>query len=337
MAKRIDEASDDEVIERLVRAAGRRTEMLEDLRSSWEQHFRSELDNVRGVQSRQNWRMVAGLMCAAVLLSVVALNWNSGVSPPITGLAQIEQAVDGVTKLGVDQSVENAIDGGQIYSGERLRTGSDGFAAVDYRGARLRLGADSVLRFDDQSIELLRGRIYIDSKPSRQQASAAARLLVRAGEVEIRNIGTQFQVRRVADSVTSMVREGTIEVSLGEQRLRAVAKPGLARKITADGNDLGLGRASPSGEFWDWIHRAPPRFDLDGSLISDYLDWLGRETGLQIEYADPDTARHAARERFHGTNPNGSPLDSIEIILSTTRLKAVRADEIGLLIQMRAP
>jgi transmembrane sensor len=78
-------------------------------------------------------------------------------------------------------------------------------------GSRMILGAQSQVKMDfngpERQLDLSSGEAYFNVKHDR-----ARPFVVRAGEISVTAIGTAFDVRRHADSVTVTVEEGTVEV-----------------------------------------------------------------------------------------------------------------------------
>ncbi len=60
-------------------------------------------------------------------------------------------------------------------------------------------------------------------------------------------------------------------------------------------------RIEPSSDEWDWASNAAPDFDIDGRPVHEFLAWAGRETGLRVVFASPESAAEARRAVLSGS------------------------------------
>jgi hypothetical protein len=182
-------------------------------------------------------------------------------------------------------------------------------------GTRLELLTASRLQLDS-------GAVYIDSGPP-ATAGAAIEIVTSLGVV--REIGTQFEVR-IADEAESMqvsVREGSVSISRDSETLSAAR----GEQLTLDRQGLAARSAlAADAAHWSWVLDAAPPLEIEGRTLADYLDWVARETGWQIRYADEDLARSAEKILLHGTIEGLRPDESLGVILEGSGLYYLTAD-----------
>jgi ferric-dicitrate binding protein FerR (iron transport regulator) len=188
-----------------------------------------------------------------------------------------------------------------------LRTGPDGRAA-------LRTAAGASLRFDRSSrwalpsasrVELAAGSLYADT-------GDASGLVVATAIGEARDIGTRFAVRVEADSMRVGVRDGAVLVDRGAQRYRA--ERGVELRVPRAGEPQ-RGELASFGEAWAWTLEVAPAFELEGSTLADFLDWLEAETGWSVAYDQDAVGEPAERIVLHGSLEGVSPLDAPALVL----------------------
>ena len=63
-----------------------------------------------------------------------------------------------------------------------------------------------------------------------------------------------------------------------------------------------------------------PAFDLDGSTLLDYLIWIAREMGYELEFETPEAERIARETILHGSI-DMEPLPMLSAVMATTNLE----------------
>ncbi len=190
--------------------------------------------------------------------------------------------------------------GEPIYAGTVIDTDAgadDGRAAIRLAGGQsLRLDAGSRVRFASRSdLDLERGAVYVDS-------AGGAGVEIRTTLGVVRDVGTQFEVRLHGDAATGAalrvrVREGSVLYQRGGDSHHALA--GEELQARGDGT-VTRGQVPIFGEHWQWVLDAAPAPEIAGRPLAEFLDWVSREGGWQIRFADAETARIAAGTRLHG-------------------------------------
>src|SRR6185503_9267412 len=188
----------------------------------------------------------------------------------------------------------------KLNVGQEIRDGHD-FAS---RGATLfALHGGGNLRFAPGSkfevvagntVRLDRGEMYVDIPPgSRPSQSFVA--ITAAGE--FRHVGTQFALAVVDGETRLRVREGSVQWQAADSE--STVEAGTEVFI---GRDQRVTRRTieSSGSYWAWTQSMAPAVDIENRPLSEFLDWVARETGRKLIIADDDTRRQIATIRMHG-------------------------------------
>jgi hypothetical protein len=192
--------------------------------------------------------------------------------------------------LPTGSEVETAGGGGGEPGRLALRTAG---------GASLRLDAGTRLRLASAGrVELDRGAVYIDSGAD---PGGRGRIAVATAAGVFHELGTQFEVRTAggAGAATLLrVREGRVALERGGEAV--VTAAGEELTVHGDGR-LDRARVAAAGPGWEWVLATAPRLDIEGVTVREFLDWVARETGLRIEFADREAAALADSVVLHGS------------------------------------
>ena len=241
------------------------------------------------------------------------LPWGAQPAPAFAVLAR------GTLEVSPGTDAALLAPGAALTTGMALRAGG-AVALRTASGADVRLAAGSRIRIDDaRAVELLEGAIYVDAAQSGQA------LQVRAGEVAVRDIGTQFAVEHAPGSaeVAVRVREGAVEVRVGDvagtpRRLAVVGRLGQALRVRA-----GTVTQSPlatDDAAWAWTLAAGTGFGRKDATVDEFLGWAAREQGLRLRYGDAEAARTARGTRVLG-DVSGLPApEALLAVLASTSL-----------------
>lgn len=204
-----------------------------------------------------------------------------------------------------------------VFAGEAVSTGPDeGLSLLLAGGESLRMDGNSSIRLVSRThLVLLGGRVYADTGDFVYRDGG---LLIDTGFGSVRDIGTQFAVA-LSDSVLDVaVREGRVDVEQGSGKLIAIAGERLL--VTADGNTQ-TQDVAPNAEFWAWSTALAPEFDIAGKSLLDFLKWVARETGMELEFGGDDTRLSAMRTDLHGTVAGIAPLEALALVMETTAFR----------------
>jgi ferric-dicitrate binding protein FerR (iron transport regulator) len=213
--------------------------------------------------------------------------------------------------------------GDALKSGETLTAHGPVLLSL-MQGGTLRVAAGSVLHLTGGAeVSLAHGLVYLDVAPS-IKSSTPLRILTRVGAVE--HLGTQFEV---------LSNEGAVRIRVREGRVRLVGRAGSV--VASAGTELlasvrgGISQRSVEtyGRDWLWVAALAPDYDIEGRPLIDFLQWVSRELGRRVEYADAHARDLAAHTIMHGSVRGREPLEALADVLATTSLTyEMRADTI---------
>ena len=272
-------------------------------------------DGVRRKRARRIMSMAAALAGIVILAAVLLYPRRDG--EPIGVLAR---TVNG--GLEVERSL---LVGHSVRAGERILAGrqytSAGSSLITLvNGGGLRLAAGSVVEgIDARDIRLDSGRVFLDFP----EGAPPFVLHTSAGTIE--HIGTQFEVEASAAGIRIRVREGIVrmrtttgtqDTGAGTEVLFSRDGPIVSRKVPTYGPD------------WAWVETVAPEFEIEGQPVARFLEWVARETGRHIQFADDGARDTAMRTRLHGSIRGLAPLEALGRVLSTTSLRFEVHDDI---------
>jgi len=287
-----------------------------------------------GVRRRTHRRYLygaAGLAAAASLVLAVSL-WmlpsDNGVSTTTDASMRVE-AITGpawglVAPGTVDGFRVELEPGTEIQPGMELVTAEDGRAAIRLAsGHSVRLDRSTTIRLiDGRTLALDGGALYVDSgsgTPTEHPIEIRTPLGV------VRETGTQYEVRLAGDAVRLRLREGTAVLQYDGQAQEVRA--GAELRLGADG--VPTRQVIPThGPEWGWIAGITPVPDLEGLTAQAFLDWIAREKGLRLAFADESTARAAGETVLGGTIEVLSPDEALDAVLPTCRMRHRVAEDV---------
>jgi len=283
------------------------------------------------VRARRRRVALASAAALATLALGVAAWWRLAAPPALDRepVAQVERLAG--TVLGDDGSAGSR----PVVAGEWLEPGVT-LDSGDLGRAALRLGAGTSLRLDRSTrvrltergrLELLAGAVYLDSR------GGEADVRVETSWGQVRELGTQFEVRAEGDGLRVRVREGA--VVLGSRDGAREVPAGVELAIRGDGRPSRRAIASHARE-WDWVASIAPSFELDGSTLGEFLGWVSRETGREIRFADPELAATAPALVLGGALAELSPEQALLAVLPTCGLEHRLEDEAFVLVRSRS-
>jgi ferric-dicitrate binding protein FerR (iron transport regulator) len=297
-----------ERLERSLRDAGPRTALPEEDLASIRETAREEWQR-RYVRrpSRKTARRWIPLAAAAVITLAVGIVWRARTKEPARVAAPIVATVERAAEAAPWKV------GSALPAEAEIETDRSGRLALRMAGgASARLDAGTQVRLASSTlIELTRGAVYVDTR-------GGDPVSVRASAGLCQPSGTQFEVRVQDDATLLKVREGTVRFERGPETVHAAAGEHLA--VREDG---GLVRRSipPFGPEWEWVLAAAPMPDIEGMKVRRFLDWIGRETGWRVEFADRDVSTLADSVDLHGSISHLTPAEAVGVVLSSAGLE----------------
>jgi hypothetical protein len=163
---------------------------------------------------------------------------------------------------------------------------------------------------------LTRGQLYVDAGMNRDTSNASPPIEIRTRAGVVRHIGTQYITAVNPEGITVTVREGRVNVALGQSE--TVAEAGEQLRVSGQGRTERL-QVPVYGELWGWAESITPALELDGLSAWAFVQWAGRETGRRVVF-DSDASERLARETMLRGTVDQQPLRALELILQTSDL-----------------
>jgi hypothetical protein len=308
-------AASDDPIARLIKMAGPRPSVPEErmarVRNGVHVRWRAAVKNER----RRRAVLAAAPIAAGLAVVIGAGIWLRDRTPIAGAPAATVVRTQGSVLLRQGQI---AGTGSVLQAGSTLTTGSDGRAALRLSGGpSVRLDSGTELRLTSaRVIELLRGAVYVDT--GAKPGQIAGSIEVRTDLGRVRDVGTQFEVRLATGALDLSVREGIANLDRDD---RTYAAPAGTRLRVGSRGAVETDTVALRGEDWDWVLAVAPPFDLEGRTLRDYLDWLARETGWGVAYADPSIGTGAATIILHGSTSGLRPDETPDAVLPACGLR----------------
>ena len=275
-------------------------------RAAWQRAVRQ--------QARRRWTYALAAGIVLVTLTVGVLRQLDRSDPPV--LAGTLTIATGPVFSG-DSAAEDwnwlSSTGVPLMSGTRLRTDSSGRAALRLvSGTALRIaGSSELILGKDARIELLAGRIYLDTHVVNQ----GVEIVTRFGT--LRDIGTQFEVFATDTTLRVRTREGAVTLTRGQSD--TVLHCGVSEEMLIDmSGQVERGRIAAFDPEWAWVETLAEAPRGPQLTLRRFLDWVSRETGRQLRYDSPETEARVNQVVLHGTTPDRAPVQALEIALATT-------------------
>lgn len=273
---------------------------------------------------QRHWGYALAAIVAVAVGVAVFLGFGPRSSAPVIATAGIIQGDVRVRPPAEQNWRQLNRASGPIVAGTTLRSTPNGRVALILPGdVSLRIDASSELTIVTASeIELLDGTIYIDS--GADTATAPLQVMTQLGAV--RDSGTQFEVTAADASLRVRIRRGAVRVesSLGDGELL-----GAAGEQVSLGEDGALERDffSPFDPAWAWVETLADPPEIEGQSLPFFLDWVTRETGRELRFDTPATQTRAQTVVLHTTAANLSPMQALDVVLSTTSFEySLRGD-----------
>lgn len=287
-------------------------EALQRIRRATEAEWRAQVG-----PARRRWFPVAAAASAVLLVFVGIWSFFGRgtevvIGEPVARLARAEApGVIELLPLWRNAAVNVGTD---IRSGQDFEVrGATLFALSGGGNLRVAPGSEFEVVAGD-AVRLARGEMYVDIPPGSRPAQNFI-AITDAGE--FRHVGTQFALAVIGGSTRLRVREGSVQWQAdgGESTVEA------GTEMLIDGDQKVTRRAIDStGADWAWTEAMALAVDIENRPLSEFLDWVARETGRKLVIADDDTARQIATIRMHGDIHGLEPLQALKAVMASTSL-----------------
>ena len=319
-----NQGNSDELFESLFKNAATRTRAPADDEARIRAALHAEWKQAAG---RRRWRrLTVGLAAAASV--VLAIFISTGVfkdslsqTPTRMVASVVKQSGRVMTRPGGTHAAMQQLRAEQtLMSGSMIATAYDARLAIRWLdGESIRLDENTQLMLISETvIELLSGRIFIDSHADDNKPDRKSELAVNTQFGRVQHLGTQYMTSLTDGSVIVSVRQGSVAVTGDNEQ--SIAKGGQQLRVSSTGK-VSLTPIAIYGENWQWIEEISPGFTLDGRSMSDFLDWVSRESGRSLEYVSV-AAETLARDTVMRGTVDLRPMRALELMLQTSDLVA---------------
>ena len=330
MTKKQVSDRDDEMMAELLRSSGRgpalndiaRARIRAEVQSAWQASLaeRKAADAPTSASNRppRNSQFLFRAMAATLVLAVASfLVYRSNQPDVVLGaaFANIEQVQGqaGIDRGGVSRRIGQ--DGATLARiGDQIITESSARIAMSLpSGQLLRINSDtSIAIVEPNLIELSRGSVYFDSPL--ELIGNEFTIVTRFGNIS--HVGTQYEASVSGGQLAIRVREGIAVVQREDADIEA--QRGEQVELNAGGETRRTAIAS-NDPSWDWVEQLAIVQAPGTSSVIDILQWVSRETGVELVFDTPE-----ARARADSVILNGltglSPDEVIKVIRDTTQI-----------------
>jgi ferric-dicitrate binding protein FerR (iron transport regulator) len=291
----------DSTIERLIKLAGRRdmpsSEGMERARLAAQEAWSRSLEERAPASPRRfGLKPLLGFALAAGVAVLALFVWTQRPTAAVPELVAHIATLTGDAKLHGDRRESIARVALPIHTGSALSTREGRVALTFGDSLSLRIDRHTRLRFDGRDqVTLLAGALYVDSGGI--NAVPALRIVTPVGVV--RHVGTQFQVQVSGEMTRVRVREGRVLLTRESGAPTDIA---AGDELRIAGNDVQWQRGLPSyGADWEWSAGIAPALEIESRPLAEFVTWMAREHGWQVQYRDQALQPQTHDIRLHGS------------------------------------
>ncbi len=322
-----DRPADRDLVGQLIRSAGRRPEPPPAVYAQVLQAATAALQLKRRRQRQQRFALAASV--AIVALTATWLLQRPTVVPPVVATVDRVSGVVQRSEVDADRWIAMTGEPAPLTAGSRLRTGQSSAAGLVLAGGvSLRLAAGSDIEVESATrVHLRAGMAYVDTA-----GATAPRIEITTSVAVARNAGTQFEVRFREGEYRLRTRTGRVLLERGADE----AEVGAGEQLLFRGSSTWQrSQVASNDDGWRWAEAVAPVPAFEGKPVSQLLDWVGRETGRGVRYADAGIEQRAASTTLHGVVRDLTPLEVLAVLLATTDLVHVLLPDGTILVRSR--
>ncbi len=316
--------SDDNSLARIMRGAGPREPVPQDVRKRMKDVLINELATTQRKRVRRRMQ-IGGLAMAACVALVALILMPPPPASEVVEVALVDRQHGAAFWLHDSLRVPLRV-GNRVRTGDHVVTAGDGALALVpiANGLDIRLDRDTEITIVDRnSFRLHRGALYVDAQPG---VSAPLAILTR--ELTIEHVGTQYLVSiDQSDNVAVAVREGEVRINQGDHQM-SITADGEAELVSISADNTMTRRTISAWEDrWHWAAQNAPQPGSKRMPLIDFLTWVEHESGYPIHYATPDVA-DAVASKDHvivGVNTN-DVIEALHTVMLSDQFTAEIAD-----------
>ncbi len=309
----------DEKLEQLVRRAGKRTPLPDEVKQRLQTSFRRELQLNMRKRNRAKVLVLSGI-AASILIAISFLILND--SPrPTSVIAKIERS-EGETFWQYEDESGPLSYGNIIQPHDFIHTMEGSLSIrLENSSVNLRLGRMTEIEFiGKSSVRLVSGDIYVDAQPDGNHHSFS----IRVNEIEVKHLGTQYLVSSNEDGISIAVREGEVIIKSRKQEFHSKGTTGKGELVSVSRtNKLTRSPINTHGSRWAWVNQMAPTIETNNMPIDKFLSWIARETGLKLVYNSPEILEAFHTELIKGSIPTEDALRALDIVMNTTKYSVI--------------
>jgi hypothetical protein len=287
---------------------------LERIRAAVASEWQATLPAAMPAASRPAWRWLVAAGLAAIVLSIswmAALDLRSP-DAAATLATLVRTEAPGVRWQRLVLADRPLADGAAVLVGQTLTFDGASLLALG-NGASLRIKAGSSIRVSGANeLQLERGEIYADLPPGTGHS-----LTITTADGEFRHVGTQYSLAKQMTGTRLRVREGRVQWSAGA--VQQVGEAGFQFAIRG-GRIQSQEALASAGADWQWVENLAPEFVIEERSLLDFLNWVARETGHPLQFADSEARSHVAGIVLHGNVRGLDPRRALARVMATTAL-----------------
>jgi ferric-dicitrate binding protein FerR (iron transport regulator) len=189
-------------------------------------------------------------------------------------------------------------------------------------GGTLRLSSGTALKIvSDHHVRLIDGIVYLDFPPTLVQGE---RFVVETLAGMFEHSGTQFEIAVQQDRSRLRVREGLVKWrSAGASE---ITKAGA--EMTVERNGVITRQAIvTTGRDWAWAEALAPDYSIDDQPMLGFLEWVARETGRKLTFADSSARNQVTGITLHGSVQGMTIMEALSLVMQTTPLRFDLAED----------
>lgn len=325
-------SEDKDDLGQLLRAAGRRPEPSPAALTRMRSHAHAQWQAGLAARRRQRWFAVAASVLVLVGGSLFFMSTRQTVQTQITARIASGAGAVQVDRRGLAFMTETDPDLTGV--GDRVSTGASRgalLAQLPSGTTTLRLDRNTSVEWvSHDHLRLLSGRLYVDTGRNHGESANIATdpLVIEAGDARIQHTGTQFIAALESGQVQVGVRDGTVQVAIGNDSARLRRGESATVKLqsaTGSANPITLGRLGASGEAWRWADELAPRLPIEGHNLVAVLRTLAYQAGLELSFATQSVEADALATTLHGPVLDMAPQDALRAILATSSFRSLPA------------
>ncbi len=312
----------DDLLDSLFQHASTRPRAPADDEAAIRSATHAEWVKITGQRKRKRnlavYGLAASLVLSVILVSILKEQTPVDTNPEQLATVELQTGDVFVRDMQDDDSTAKRLANHTLHAGQVISTNTETRLALDWKtGESIRLDENSEIALISVSeIELLTGRIYVDTGQSTQ---AGTSFVIRTFAGLIQHLGTQYLAGISDKTVTLAVREG--RVSLNAQDSDLTVNKGELASIDPAGKTE-VTRVETFGSMWEWTSLVTPELKLDGLSAFDFIQWAGRETGREVQFSDDTIQDLSMQTRLRGSVSLAPDL-ALELILETSDIEAI--------------